>query len=476
MQFKRVLKLKLVFSFLLSATLISCSNKTSKTEDIKIKQAKVISESEITNLRPTTVLNLDNGLKIYFIEDKSLPRVSLHLLVKVGSLQEEKPGLNSLTADMLETGTTKLSNNEIADQLGMLGSDLSISPSYDYTYITLDALSDSSENLLNIFSDIVLHPAFKDKELARTQKRYIDTLKRKMDNPDRIADDAISNMLYQNHAYGRDLIGDIKSISNIKKKDIIKHYLTYYRPNNSSLAVVGNFDSTFKQNVLSIFNDWQKKNIKSYSTQKIEITEGNSLKLLSKKGLAQSQIRISSLGIQRSNPDYLPLKIANEVLGSGFVSRLNSKVRVESGLTYSIYSSIEARKENGPFIISTFTKNESVEKTIDETLNVFKTFVEGGINDDELQAAKVLLIGQFPKGIETADRYAMNIMILDYYNVPSNYLTNYNYLVRRITLQQVNEAIKKTFNPNNLKILVYSDANVMNGQLKKYNPIIEKVK
>jgi zinc protease len=86
------------------------------------------------------------------------------------------------------------------------------------------------------------------------------------------------------------------------------------------------------------------------------------------------------------------------------------------------------------------------------------------------------MMGQFPRAIETADRLAYNILILNYYGVPLSYLQDFNKNVAAMTLADVNQTIKKHLDPKKLRVLVYADEKKVGDQLKDYKPVIERVK
>lgn len=106
-------------------------------------------------------------------------------------------------------------------------------------------------------------------------------------------------------------------------------------------------------------------------------------------------MRMGLRGIERKNPDYIALRLAFEVLGGSFASRLMQRVRDDLGLTYSIRSSVDARAEAGAFTISTFTKNGTVKETILETRKIIEDFLSSGPTGRKTQNQ---LIGQFPVG------------------------------------------------------------------------------
>lgn len=462
----------------------SCSSSSKKAEgDAKPAAASVAaankSESSVGfKLRPMREVKLENGLKLIFIADNSLPRVSLSMLTRVGSRQDPKgkEGLNFIAARLLEDGTQSKNAMAVADELAELGTEINIEPGNDFTVISMDALVNSSDKLVSMFSDIVMNPAFLDQEVARAKSQTIAQQQKKIDDPSSYAGDAFDQFLYGNHPYAMDVTGTPASVRKIRKQDIIRHYLSHYRPNNSEIAVVGRLSRDFEAKVTEAFKKWSKKPMREFKAPELTPISGIEMQLVTKPGLEQAQIRMGEYGIRRNDPDFLKLRLANVALGGEFGSRLNQRVRDDLGLTYSIHSAVDARADQGAFLISTFTKNETVGKTVDESLKVFTEFVEKGLTEPELAAAKEQLMGQFPRAIETADRLAFNVLLLNFYGVPMSYLQDFHKNVAALTLSEVNEAVQKHMSNKNLRILVYADKNKVLSQLQAYKPTVVRAK
>ncbi|WII71226.1 pitrilysin family protein [Bdellovibrio sp. 22V] len=458
---------------LICSTFIACSSSSKKD----IPAGYVSKGNGSFKLQPYKELSLDNGLKVFFIRDNSLPRVSLTLMLKTGSVQEPaaKAGLNALTSYLLEQGTQSRDAMRIADDFGQLGSGIDITPGADATTVYADALITGSDFLLDLFADVTMNPAFKDGEIQRLRSQMLAGLQKKIDNPSSYADDQMDQYLFGAHPYGRDINGTPEGLKAITKQDVIKHYLTFYRPNNASLAVVGNFNEDYEKKVKEVFSKWTKRTIPVVTAEAAPAIDGLKVKLIVKKGLQQTQVRVAQLGIARSDEDYLRLRLSNEALGGSFASRLNQKVRDDLGLTYSIYSYFDVRKEKGSFEVSTFTKNETAGKTLEETLKVVSDYVTKGSQEAELAGARNQLIGQFPRAIETADRLAYNLLALDFYGIPVDYLTNFNKNVAGISVKEANNSINKHLSPTNFKVVVYGDEKII-PQFEKYKPEIQRVK
>jgi predicted Zn-dependent peptidase len=250
--------------------------------------------------------------------------------------------------------------------------------------------------------------------------------------------------------------------------------LKYYRPNNSYLAIIGNFDQAYLEKVKSQFAGWKRKEIPAAEEIKMVQASGLEVRVKTKEGLQQAQLLLGHSGISRRHPDYLKARIANEILGGDFVSRLNQRLRVELGLTYGASSSFDVRESAGAFIISTFTKNESVEQSIEEVRKVLKEFAESGVNEEELAAAKAQYQGQFPHLIETADSFAQTVMILKYYGISPDYLATVIEKVKSLKVAEINQTIKTLIHPDDLKVVVFTDKKALGKQLSSLNPIFVK--
>ncbi|MDZ4084805.1 MAG: pitrilysin family protein [Bdellovibrionales bacterium] len=412
----------------------------------------------ITVLRKHREVTLANGLKVLFMPDQSLPSLSMGLLVKTGAAVDPvgSAGLANLVSDLLDQGTKKRNAIQIADDLGRIGASFRTSVDYDYTHLGISGLSFSSDEILSNFLELTTQPSFTDAEFARVKKQLVAGIERSFDNPRVVADVAATKYLFGDHPYGRSVSGTAKEVAQLTKKSVIQHYLKFYRPGNSILVVVGQFNPEFEKKVETDFGSWAKREVDAQVIPEPVRTTGIRVLVVDKPGLTQAQIRISAIGIKRMDENFLPLRIANTVFGGAFASRLNDRIRKELGLTYSISSGFDARLASGPFEIDTFTKTDSVEKVVMETIAMYKKFVESGITSDELKRARGYLSGIFPQAIETSDKLAFNMLLLRSYGISDRYLTHYVRDLGDISTSEINAAIKKTLVPGNLTIVIHA--------------------
>ena len=438
---------------LLTLAAMACSHSqnkenlpTSKSDDAKVG----------FKLRDFKTDEWPNGLQVVYIEDHSLPSVGFGLLFKDGGASDPmtKSGQMELMSQVMVRGTTKMNASQLADALGFLGTDIIHEVTDDYMWIQLEGLTPHSGKLLDLFSDVVLHPRFDPREVKHEKDTLVAAIKQRPDHPDQFADQAFDAYLYGGHPYARPVAGIERDVNSLSRKDLLKSYLRHVRPNNAVLVVTGDYTPELIGALKEKFGNWNKSNLDEKNFPMPPDFKGVNIRVIDKPDLTQSQIIIGNLGIKRSDPDYLPLRIANIILGGNFSSRLMERVRVALGLTYGINSSFDAHLDRGPFEITTFTKNKSVGMTIDESLKVLRKFYSGGVTNDEVEASKNFLMGAFPRAIETSERLGFNLALLRLYGISDDYLRNFVSNVNGITVANVNDAIKRHLNVNDLKILV----------------------
>ncbi len=449
--------MKKIFWFIFTVASLGCSTLSANS-------------SKEMQLKPFQEITLSNGLKVLILEDKTLPYFSMTMLIKAGSYldPQNQKGLAGFTGEMLSQGSSKRDTMQIAGSFEDLGSTLKVDVRNDLTLITASSLASGRDTLIKDFSEVVIDPIFPEKEITRMRQESLANFEQLPDDSDGFAGWAFNTSLYgANHPYGVSSLGTPKGIASIKRQDLQKFYGQYFRPNNAMLAVMGQMPANIQAQLEAAFGHWKNQVVTDVQIAKFPEFKGIDIELVTKPGLNQSQILFGQKGIQRSNPDFLPLRLASLVLGGGFTSRLVKEIRVKRGLTYSIFSMFDPRLGEGPFIISTFSRNDKVGETISETLKVLKQFQETGITEQELKDAKAYMKGQFPNALETPENLAQNLLVLRLYGIDDTYLTNYNANMDKITLEEVNRAIKQYISPDNMKILVYSTKDV----LKQLEPI-----
>ena len=133
--------------------------------------------------------------------------------------------------------------------------------------------------------------------------------------------------------------------------------------------------------------------------------------LVDKPDASQTYFAIGNTGVAANDPDRVAIRVVNTIFGGRFTSELNEALRVESGYTYGAQSFFDQRKVPGPFVIFSFTKNETTTPAIDLALQVLAKLHKDGVTEEQLKSAKSYIKGQFPPNIETSRQLARMIAI-----------------------------------------------------------------
>jgi zinc protease len=419
---------------------------------------------------------LSNGLEVAIVEHHELPVVSMRLAIKAGGAADpaDRPGLASMTADLLDEGTKSRDALGISNALLDIGARMGAASDWDASTATLLTLTRHIDKALDIYSDVLLNPAFPKDELQRARSRRLVTLQQQKDDANAIASVVYASLLYgRNHPYGHAQIGDENSLKAITDADVRGFYENFYRPNNASLVIVGDVTpQTIIPKLERAFANWRKADVPKIAIPDAAAQSHAGIYLVDRPGAAQSVINIGQVAVARSTADYFPLLVLNAMLGGQFVSRVNLNLREDKGYTYGARTSFDYRRSAGPFTaaagVFTNVTKESVVEFIKE-LNGIRGDIP--ITPRELDYAKQSIIRGFPRSFETPEQIAARLDDIALYGLPDDYFNRYIGNVRAVTLEDVKRVANRYLDPSHMAILVVGDRKVIEPGLRSIDKV-----
>ena len=411
-------------------------------------------------LPPVTTRTLSNGLTLHVVEQHELPIADFVLVVRAGGERDPrgKLGLATMTANLLTEGTTTRDALQIADQAAFLGVDLNATGGWDRTMVTLHTPTAQLDSALALMADVSLRPGFPAKELDRLKKERSTALLQQKDRPTVMANMAFNAIVFgEQHPYGRPLSGTEGSTQAITRTDVLRHYGTYFVPNNAALIVVGDVSADdVARRVERLFGTWKRGTVASASFPQAPATATTTVYLVDKPGAPQSSVRIGTVGVPRSTEDYFPLLVMNTILGGSFTSRLNQNLRETKGYTYGAGSSFDMRQVAGPFVASAEVTGA---KTDSSLLEFFKEIraIRDTVPATELEKAKRYLQLQLPAQFETTGGVAGRLVPLVLYGLPLDYYNTYAQRLSAVTQSDVQRVASKYVDPSHLAVIVVGD-------------------
>lgn len=406
---------------------------------------------------PIQYWQTSSGTRVYFVENHDLPMLDISVEFAAGSGMDtpSKSGRANLVRHLLSMGAGGLSEDQITTALADVGAQLNSHFDRDRAGIALRTLSSERERkqALGILARIIQYPEFPQNVLAREKARITLSIKESSSKPDYIAERELMKMLYGDHPYGLNDVGEINTVNSLQRDDLLAFYRSYYVASNAVIAIIGDVTRLEAETIVKSLTENLSSNQQKTEVPAVQIPTAGIKRI--PHPATQSHIQLAYPGLRRNDPDYFPLLVGNHILGGGgFVSRLMEEVRQQRGLAYSVYSFFSPYKEQGPFQIGLQTKKEQSEEAFALTQKVLKDFVSGGPTEEELIAAKQNIIGGFPLRIDSNSKILGYLAMIGFYNLPLTYLADYLVAVEAVTTEQIRQAFQRRIQPDGMVAVI----------------------
>ncbi len=409
---------------------------------------------------------LPNGLALWTVQHRDIPLQTMVLLVRVGSSADpvDRPGLASLTGDMLDEGAGDLGALALNEALARIGAQFETEVGPDATFLTVSSLSRFRARAFSLLADIVTRPRFEHAEFDRVRQLRSNRLRQLVTVPSAVADRAFSTALYGTHPYGHLAIGTIDALETMELDEVVAFQRRWFLPSRAVLVVVGDAPhAEVDADASRAFAHWgeapeQHEGGATGSVLADPDSSGHRLLLVDRPGAAQSELRIGHVAVSRRTPDYHALLLLNLVLGGQFVSRLNMNLREHKGYTYGARSWFEFRLGRGPFQMSASVQTDVTADAIREALGEVSAMRgDRPVTLDELETARAALTRGYPRNFETADQVARSVAQLALYELPDDYFATFVPRVEALGLDAIHDAAVRHLHPDRLVTLVVGD-------------------
>jgi len=404
---------------------------------------------------------LDNGMRLYLLEDHTIPVVKIGATIKAGSIYDppDKVGLATLAGMLMRSGGAgEMGPEEFDRALDDLGAELSFGIGHEMGTASLEVLSGDLDEGVGLLFDMVFRPSFDEKRLAVSKQKLLESLRRQDDDPQSLAEYRYRQLVYgKSSPWARRPDG--ASIARISAGDIKDFHARYFRTDNVILAAAGDFEeSDLIEAVKRLVADAPRGGVSFPKIEPVTLRYESRFEGV-QRDLTQAFVRMGHLSIKRWNPDKYALFIADDVLGaSGFMSRLVKDVRAKRGMAYSIWSSLSIGTDYGLFTVGVNTKAANADRVIAIVREHLERITSGDITEEELELAKqsilARLIFEFDMPFKVVNQQAR----FYFYGYPEDYWRVYRDSIAATTLSEVKAAAKKYIKPGDLEVLIVGPA------------------
>lgn len=415
-----------------------------------------------------TQRTLPNGLTVWVIARNGLPKVNVQLAVLGGTSYDDAqhPAQSELMAALFNEGTDQLSSKQIAEKLQAIGGDYGASAGRDSIGVSASALASHADELLELVADTALHPSFPAKEVALEKTNALQALKVNEADPDWQSMRAFNHAVYGNHPYGRDELNEA-SIQAITPASLHQLHEQRMRPERALLVVVGKVDAdAVLKTVEQQFGSWKAQGPASGNVVQVPTDAPAQKLLVARDGAVQTNIRFGQPTTPMRDADFIPLTVANTVLGGGFSSRITQDIREDKGYSYSPYSTLDVRRNGGNTLAVVDVRNEVTGATVAELSKLYQGMATEPASPEELMRAKRLIAGIYLLRNQIQSALANTLARYWLSGIPPSFMTTYVTDTGKVTAEQVQAMGRKYFAPEKQSIILVGDPKAIDPQLK----------
>jgi zinc protease len=416
---------------------------------------------------------LANGLRVLIAQRHDMPIVAMQIVVDRGLDLQNAPGVASMTATMMLTGTRARSALALSDDLEALGARYGAWANHDGMGVHGQVLRHRFSDLFAILADVARYPSFAEPELERERAKRLSILASQHDAPDILLENAVEERLYpEGHPFHAPMLGDKSAIQALCVSDLVALHRLAFRPAHATVTIAGDIDKDMAISLVEkSLGDWTGEAVpKKVFPEPRPLAIGEKrIVLLDRPGSSQSNVALAVVGIARKNPDYDTVMVLNTILGGQFSSRLNLNLREKHAYTYGAYSVVEARGLAGPITAGGAITTESTAPAIREMFAEINRLRSELVPDAELQNAKTNLIRKLPARFETAAGTAQALGSLAVLALPLDAFATRQTRAAQVTAEDVLRVALLYLRPEMMRIFVVGDASSIGTDLEKLN-------
>jgi zinc protease len=427
-------------------------------------------------LPPLQKATLSNGLKVVLAERHTAPVVNFTLMVDSGYSADpaDATGTASFAQRMLEEGTPTRDSLKIGEELESLSANFNAGANLDYSIVSLNTLKSTMDPSLDIYADLILHPAFPQKEFQRLQKERIAGIQREKVTPQPMALRVVPTLLYgKGHPYAVPFTGSgsEEAVRKMTREDLAKFHDTWFKPNNATLLVVG--DTTLeeiKPKLEKLLASWTPGDVPKRTVPKVAEPEKDVVYLIDRPGAIQSVIFGAQLAPPQNDPDAIALQLVNGIFGGKFSARINMNLREDKHWSYGVRAVLPPAKGQRPYISISAVQTDKTKESMVELVKEYKGIAgEKPITPEELKDEQSNTTLALPGTFETVQQLSGAYGNIIQYTLPEDYYNTFTQKALALTPESANEVAKKYILPDHLVWVVVGDMSKVEAGVRELN-------
>lgn len=407
---------------------------------------------------------LANGLNIVLAQREGVSTVVMRLMLDAGYKADHlaSAGTSALAMNLLDEGTKDLTSLELNEQLQLLGASISTFSNPDNSTVYMNTLKPSLDASIDLFADVILNPAFPQKEFDRLKTEQINTIKSEKSQPISMALRVMTKFLYgEGHPYSNPYTGNgyESTVEKLTRDDILKFYDSWVKPNNATIVVTGDVGmSELKSKLQKSLGKWKKGNVPEITFSEPKTNSKNTLYLMDRPESQQSLIIAGHLTEKYGGVSEVALEQMVNILGGAFTSRINMNLREDKHWSYGARGLVLGAKEERPFIVYASVQTDKSAESVTEIRKEIAQFVSNKpATQQELDKVKTNQVLKLPGQWETNSSVNGSVANLVRYGLPDDYYQKYDQNVRNLSIGDINKVSQTVVKPDAVNWFMVGD-------------------
>lgn len=425
-----------------------------------------------------TEFELSNGIKVFYLEDRSLPLVYVFARFRGGSAHFDRSLFAAATAvpALLRTGgTNTLPPDSVDELIEFYALGMSFGSGGQSSFTSLNTLTRHADLALRLWADMLRNPRFDSAQVEVWRARELESVRRRPDNPQSLAFSEFNHLMFGDHPVGWIMEPADLEPENLSPDKLRRVHREIFCRDNATLGITGDIGRREAHAALEeVLGDLPRcpRTLPEPPSPRIR-SEGGVF--LIPKALEQSTIVMGQPGgiRQRNHRDYFASRVANSILGaSGFTSRILSRARTEKGYAYSASSFWTAPlRHEGVVGALTQTKSSTTLPAIRLIRQIMQEMLDAPPTRDEVRVAIDDFVNGFVFNFEDPAAIIARRMSYVEVGLPFNWLQLFLDGIQRVTPADVRAVMRRYVRPHNLTILVVGDSTRFGEPLSALGPV-----
>ncbi len=379
-------------------------------------------------------------LKRYFLNNKKRNFSTASIWIKGGSDMDSigKKGINKILCSLLTRGCEGFNNLTLSEYIESYGAELNQEIFEDGISISIKSLNEHFSKLFPLLELIINKPILSETEFKKVKKSSIDNIKKDKENPFNICFEKWRKIVYSNHPYAFNTIGNANDVSKITYEDVLlefknlKYREKYLISNNPEIN--GENFGTLEKKILKEKTDTFNHNLNTTNRFNYINNDSN-----------QTIIMMGDQTCSRRSSEYFPLKVLESYLSYGMSAALFKLFREKNGITYDLGVYYPIRSRNAPFLIYLSVSNDQALFAFELLSSLWKSLLLNPLTGAEIFLAKEKLKGSFLLGNQSLDEILQRKIQLVSYGISPISENDLNSKIEKISSLDILKLTNKYF-------------------------------